>query len=384
MARAPAVAGDRGAAGGRPPRRLSASARDARRCSATRRPSACWPRRSPADACITPGCSPDAQGIGKATLAYRLARAALAPPEERDASGQSLDVAATTSAARQVRALSHPGLLVLRRPYDAKAKRFATSIPVDEVRRLQSFLAHRAAGDGAGASSSSTRPTSSTSTPPTRCSSRWRSRRRARCSCSSPSEPGRLAADHPLALPHACPAAARRERLARRGHPGAGRGRDEIAAGRRMGRIGAARRGQRAPGACSCSPPAGWSCKSASPSCCSLLPQVDWRRRTRCADELQPIAAQQRFELFFELLLDALARLIRAAPAGEGSPEDRALAARADRRVPGLPRWAALWERIAARQGRRRGSTSTARPYLVRDSWREPRAAAAQDPESPP
>ena len=46
-----------------------------------------------------------------------------------------------------MRALSHPGLLVLRRPYDEKAKRFATSIPVDEVRRLRNFLGHRAAGD---------------------------------------------------------------------------------------------------------------------------------------------------------------------------------------------------------------------------------------------
>ena len=34
-------------------------------------------------------------------------------------------------------ALSHPGLLVLRRPFDPKAKRFATAITVDEVRRLR-------------------------------------------------------------------------------------------------------------------------------------------------------------------------------------------------------------------------------------------------------
>ena len=84
------------------------------------------------------------QGIGKATLAYRFARAALAHPSERAANGQSLEVGEDTSAARQVRALSHPGLLVLRRPYDEKGKRFAASIPIDEVRRLRSFLSHRA------------------------------------------------------------------------------------------------------------------------------------------------------------------------------------------------------------------------------------------------
>ena len=80
------------------------------------------------------------EGIGKATLAYRLARHVLARPEERDPAGQSLEVGAQTAAARQVRALSHPGLLVLRRPYDVRAKRFAASIPIDEVRRLRSFL----------------------------------------------------------------------------------------------------------------------------------------------------------------------------------------------------------------------------------------------------
>lgn len=88
------------------------------------------------------------QGIGKATLAYRFARAALASPDERDPSGSSLSVPDNSIAARQVRALSHPGLLVIRRPYDTKAKRFTTSIPVDEVRRLRSFLSHRAARDG--------------------------------------------------------------------------------------------------------------------------------------------------------------------------------------------------------------------------------------------
>ena len=42
------------------------------------------------------------EGIGKATLAYRLARHVLARPEERDPFGQSLEVAAESTAARQV------------------------------------------------------------------------------------------------------------------------------------------------------------------------------------------------------------------------------------------------------------------------------------------
>ena len=84
------------------------------------------------------------EGVGKATLAYRFARHALARPDERDPFGQSLDVAAETVAARQVLALSHPGLLVIRRPWDSRAKRHPANIPVDEVRRLKGFLAHTA------------------------------------------------------------------------------------------------------------------------------------------------------------------------------------------------------------------------------------------------
>ena len=84
------------------------------------------------------------QGIGKATLAYRFARYALAEPEEREPGG--LSVRSGSIAARQVTALSHPGLLVIRRVYDVKTKRFTASIPIDEVRRLRGFLSHRSAG----------------------------------------------------------------------------------------------------------------------------------------------------------------------------------------------------------------------------------------------
>lgn len=91
------------------------------------------------------------EGVGKATLAYRFARAALSGAEggaglfgEPD----KLAVDPQSKASHLVRALSHPDLLVLRRPYDIKAKRFKTAITVDEVRRLRDFLGHRQSGDG--------------------------------------------------------------------------------------------------------------------------------------------------------------------------------------------------------------------------------------------
>lgn len=84
------------------------------------------------------------EGVGKATLAYRFARYALAKPTERDPHGRSLAVAPEATAARQVGALSHPGLLVIRRPWDPKTKRHPASIPIDEVRRIKGFLGHTA------------------------------------------------------------------------------------------------------------------------------------------------------------------------------------------------------------------------------------------------
>jgi DNA polymerase III subunit delta' len=80
------------------------------------------------------------EGIGKATLAYRLAAYIMAGVGERHASGRSLDVDRNGPTARHIRAQAHPGLLVIRRPYDHKLKRLMTAITVDEVRRIRDFL----------------------------------------------------------------------------------------------------------------------------------------------------------------------------------------------------------------------------------------------------
>lgn len=81
------------------------------------------------------------EGIGKATLAYRFARFVFA---EGDRS-RTADI--EDPVFRKVAALSHPNLLVIRRAWNEKSKRYAQSIGVDEVRRLRSFLGH-SAGEG--------------------------------------------------------------------------------------------------------------------------------------------------------------------------------------------------------------------------------------------
>lgn len=90
-------------------------------------------------------CGP--QGVGKATLAYRLARSVL-----RHGVGEgpadSLAVAPDDPVARRIAAQAHPDLLVLRRPWDEKTKRLKTVLTVDEVRRVNGFLAQHAGAGG--------------------------------------------------------------------------------------------------------------------------------------------------------------------------------------------------------------------------------------------
>ncbi|MGC2410097.1 MAG: DNA polymerase III subunit delta' [Methyloceanibacter sp.] len=89
------------------------------------------------------------EGIGKATLAYHLAREVLAlgeaAPGERT---QVSPIGDNHPVFRKVAALSHPNLLLLRRSWNEKSKRYSQWIGVDEVRRLRSFLGHSAGEAG--------------------------------------------------------------------------------------------------------------------------------------------------------------------------------------------------------------------------------------------
>ena len=85
------------------------------------------------------------EGIGKATLAYRIARWMLAEPADRR---PDLDVDEHSRAAGMIARGSHPNLLVSQRPYDAKRKKHMTVIPVDEIRRVNHFFESSAAMDG--------------------------------------------------------------------------------------------------------------------------------------------------------------------------------------------------------------------------------------------
>ncbi len=91
------------------------------------------------------------RGIGKATLAYRMAKFLLSYPDAETARamgrtdlGTSVDIPAV----RQVLAQAHPDLLVLRRPVDEKTKKAKTVIPVDVVRKTVGFFGKSAGAGG--------------------------------------------------------------------------------------------------------------------------------------------------------------------------------------------------------------------------------------------
>lgn len=87
------------------------------------------------------------QGIGKATLAYRVARALLDTGRGARTIG-SLDVDPGSPAARQIIALSHPNLAILRRAPATDKKAASTTIPVDAVRRALAMFGSTSADGG--------------------------------------------------------------------------------------------------------------------------------------------------------------------------------------------------------------------------------------------
>lgn len=284
------------------------------------------------------------EGIGKAALAYKFAAHALASPSERAASGETLDVPKDSVAARQVRALSHPGLMVIRRPWSHKDKRFAASIPVDEVRRLKSFLGHRA-GEGAwrivildtadelNVNAANALLKALEEPPP------------LTAFLLVSSEPGRLLPTirsrcrvlplAPLSGDALRAAVSQALTAADKGVPDA----RQWAVLEKLAE-GSARRGL------ALLENGGLDLNGRLSKVLASLPTLDWLAVHGLGDELQPIAADQKFELFFDLLSASLGRLIHAAAAGREGGDEAALAAK----IIGAARlaaWAELWETIA-------------------------------------
>ncbi len=93
------------------------------------------------------------RGVGKATLAWRIARSLIAEPPAGGLFGaqetpETLAMAPDDPVFRRVASLGEPRLKLLRRPWDEKGKRLKTVIDVAEARSLRSFFGLTAADGG--------------------------------------------------------------------------------------------------------------------------------------------------------------------------------------------------------------------------------------------
>ncbi|MDG2407240.1 MAG: DNA polymerase III subunit delta', partial [Paracoccaceae bacterium] len=96
------------------------------------------------------------RGIGKATLAWSIARFLLATSTASAGgmfgddirSPEVLNIARDHPVVQRIRVGSESGLFVLRRPYDEKRKRLKQQITIDEVRKLKKFFALSATDGG--------------------------------------------------------------------------------------------------------------------------------------------------------------------------------------------------------------------------------------------
>ena len=86
-------------------------------------------------------------GIGKATLAYRIARYLLRFGASANGPAD-LSVPANDIVSRQIEAQAHPGLMVLKRQVNERTGKLKTILEIDEVRRLASFFGMTAGAGG--------------------------------------------------------------------------------------------------------------------------------------------------------------------------------------------------------------------------------------------
>jgi DNA polymerase-3 subunit delta' len=92
------------------------------------------------------------KGIGKATLAWKIARFILAQPERGgmfdEPSPTTLDISPDHPVSRRIDAMGEPSLYLARRPWDEKTKKLKQNITVEEIRKLKSFFTLSAADGG--------------------------------------------------------------------------------------------------------------------------------------------------------------------------------------------------------------------------------------------
>jgi DNA polymerase-3 subunit delta' len=254
-----------------------------------------------------------------------------------------LPAAAKDAVFHKVAARSHPNLLLLRRSWIEKTKRYSQWIGVDEVRRLRGFLGHSAGETGWRVvivdradelnQNAANALLKALEEPPQRtlfflvatAEGRIPITIRSRCRTL------RVGALGDEALERAVNAA-----LARDGYEVDA---ETLAAALSLSE-GSVRR------ALDLATGEGIALYRELLDGFGRLPELDGPRLHKAVERLSAPADSERLELFLSLLLGLLERLIRVAAMGEGPlPEENALARRLIDRGS-LPRWAEVWEAI--------------------------------------
>jgi len=88
------------------------------------------------------------EGIGKATLAFHLAGHILSHADPAEAPESLVPPDFSRPLWRQIAGGIHPAVLHIDRPFNQKTEKFATGIPVEEIRRITHFLSRTAADRG--------------------------------------------------------------------------------------------------------------------------------------------------------------------------------------------------------------------------------------------
>jgi DNA polymerase III subunit delta' len=298
------------------------------------------------------------EGVGKATLAYHFARMVLA-----EAGGEGVD--RQHPVFRKVAAQSHPNLLVIRRAWNEKSKRYAQMIGVDEVRRLRAFLG-TTAGEGSWRvvivdradelnQNAANALLKALEEPPPRTLFLLISSAEGRLPVTirSRSRTLRVSALGEKDLTEAVRAALDRD--------GQEVGAKALATALALS-DGSVRR------ALELVSSEGIELYAEIAAALAALPEIDGVRLHRNVERLAGMGDTERLELYLALLLGLIERLIRFTATGEGAtPEERSLAKRLISPA-NLSVWAEAWEAISEARGEAL-ALNLDRSLLVLDTW---------------
>jgi DNA polymerase-3 subunit delta' len=310
------------------------------------------------------------EGIGKATLAYRFARTVLAEASERDTIDREHPVF------RKVAALSHPNLLVIRRAWNEKTKRYSQWIGVDEVRRLRAFLG-TTAGEGG-----------------------WRvvivdradelNQNAANALLKALEEPPPktlflLISSAEGRLPVTIRSRSRTLRVSALGQEDVERAvraaleRDgqEVDAKTLATALALSQGSVRR--ALDLVASEGIELYDEIAAALAALPDIDGARLHRSVDRLAGSAETERLELYLSILLGLVERLIRFTATGEGATQDEQRLGKRLISPANLPHWAEAWEAISEARGEA-FALNLDRSLLVLETWFRLQTVAREHP----